>query len=173
MNRLPLMVSILGWSGTGKTTFVEACIAECAGRGIAAAAVKKSRHEAGLPPGTKDSARFRAAGASTSIYLSEKEMVILAAPPSPPDAKGIAALCPGASIIFCEGLELPGCPLVLVAGAGMEESALKRPLSSIDILIAREPAMLKLALSRRIKAFQPGETGLFIDHLISMEEQDA
>jgi molybdopterin-guanine dinucleotide biosynthesis protein MobB len=173
MNRMPIIVSILGWSGTGKTTFIEAAIGECARRGIAAAAVKKSRHSADLPSGTKDSARFRAAGASPSIYLSESEMVILSAPPALLDASSIAALCPEASIIFCEGLDVEGSSLVLVAGDETGESALKRPLSSIDILIARDSAMLKVAGSKYIKAFTPGECGQFIDHLVLLEEQNA
>lgn len=172
MNRAPVIVSILGWSGTGKTTFIEAVLRECARRGIAAAAVKKSRHAADIPPESKDSARFRSAGASPSIYLSETEMVILAAPPDSMDAVAITALCPEASIIFCEGLEVTGFPRVLLAGIETEESALKRPLASIDILIARDPDMLRLAESKHVKAFLPGEPGYFIDYLISVEERN-
>lgn len=161
------IVSIIGWSGAGKTTFIESALEECSKRGISAAAIKKSRHEADLPPDTKDSARFHAAGANPSIYLSESEMVVLTAPPAPMDAGAIAALCPLASIIFCEGLAAEGALRVLVAGAETEEKAIKRPLADIDILVAREASMLELAKTRNIKAFRPEDVELFIDYIIS------
>jgi len=167
MNKKPIIISILGWSGSGKTTFIESAIQECAKRGIFAAAVKKSKHKADLPPDTKDSARFRAAGASPSIYLSESEMVILAAPPPRMDAETLIALCPQAAFIFCEGLEARGALLALVSGEEKTEDALKRPLASVDILVAREAAMLELAKVRNTKAFKPEDVELFIDYIIS------
>ena len=173
MENRPIILSIIGWSGTGKTTFIEAAIRDCACRGISAAAIKKSRHVADLPLDTKDSARFRAAGASPSIYLNESEMVVLTAPPAPMDAGAAITLCPQASIIFCEGLDVPGAALVLVAGEEMAEEALKRPLASIDILIARDQAMISAAAVKGIAAFSPDQVGNFIDYVISLEETDA
>lgn len=170
MQSKPVILSILGWSGVGKTTFIEAAIAECSRRGIPVAAFKKSRHAADLPPDGKDSSRFHAAGANPSIYLSGSEMLLLTAPPAPMDAGAIIALCPQASIIFCEGLLLEGALRVLVAGAETEENALKRPFANIDILVAREPAMLKLAGSRNIKAFPPEDVGQFINHIFLLED---
>jgi len=167
MKSKPVILSILGWSGVGKTTFIEAAIAECSRRGIPVAAIKKSRHAADLPSDGKDSSRFHAAGANPSIYLSGSEMLLLTAPPAPMDAGAIIALCPQASIIFCEGLLLEGALRVLVAGAETEENALKRPLADIDILVAREASMLELAETRNIKAFRPEDVELFIDYIIS------
>ena len=168
----PVIVSVLGWSGVGKTTFIEAAIAECSRRGIPVAAFKKSRHAADLPPDGKDSSRFHAAGANPSIYLSGSEMLLLTTSPAPMDAGAIIALCPHASIIFCEGLDLEGALRVLVAGAETEEEALKRPLAAIDLLVAREPAMLELATAKNRKAFHPEPVGLFIDHLMKLEDHD-
>jgi molybdopterin-guanine dinucleotide biosynthesis protein MobB len=166
----PVIVSILGWSGVGKTTFIEAAIAECSRRGIPVAAFKKSRHAADLPPDGKDSSRFHAAGANPSIYLSGPEMLLLTAPPAPMDTRAITALCPQASIIFCEGLDVEGALLVLVAGAETEEKALKRPLAAIDVLVAREAVMLGFAETRHIKAIKPEAVGLFVDYLITPED---
>lgn len=166
-NAKPTILSVIGWSGVGKTTFIESALEECAKRGITAAALKKSRHEADLPPDAKDSSRFHAAGATPSIYLSESDMVILTSRPALMDAASIEDLCPRASLIFCEGLDVPSAPIVLVAGTEREESGLKRPLSSIDILIARDPGMIVLAESRSIAAFPPEAVGRFIDYLVS------
>ncbi|MFA5851125.1 MAG: molybdopterin-guanine dinucleotide biosynthesis protein MobB [Spirochaetales bacterium] len=173
MENKPIIISIIGWSGSGKTTFIESAIAECAHRGIQAAAVKKSRHAADLPPEAKDSSRFRSAGANPSIYLSESEMVILAVPPPRMDAETVVALCPQASIIFCEGLDVPGAVLVLVAGAETTEKALKRPIASADILVARDQSMIHAAVLKNVVAFLPEQIGNFIEYVISLEETDA
>jgi molybdopterin-guanine dinucleotide biosynthesis protein MobB len=165
----PIIVSVLGWSGTGKTTFIEAAIAECGRRGIDAAAVKKSRHQADLPPDTKDSARFFSAGASHSVYLSESTMIRLSAAPKSLDGATVEALCPGSAIIFCEGLELAGAHIALVAGAAASESELKRPLSEIGILVARETSMRRAAEAKNIAAFTPDDAERFIDYLVSKE----
>ena len=167
MKKMPFIVSVVGWSGTGKTTFIESAIKECVRRGIPSAAIKISRHKADLPAETKDSARFRAAGASPSIYLGESEMVIISAQPASIDAAAIERLCPGAAIIFCEGLVVAGSLLVLVAGTETAEEALKRPLASVDILIARSPALIRMAKAKNIPAFAPEEVGRFIDYLVS------
>jgi molybdopterin-guanine dinucleotide biosynthesis protein MobB len=164
------IVSVLGWSDTGKTCFIEAAVAECRRRGVSAAAIKKSHNVPDLPPGSKDSSRFRRAGAEPSIYLSGTEMLALMAAPARLDGKSIAALCPGASIIFCEGLEVDGAQLVLMAGDVSDESALKRKLSEIDIIVARNAIMLELAGERGVKNFKADDIGLFIDYLIATED---
>jgi len=166
---MPLIVSVLGWSNSGKTTFIEAAIAECAKRGISTSALKKSHNAASLPPNTKDSSRFFRAGAETSVYLNSSEMLILKKAPLQVDEQSIAALCPGASMIFCEGLEPGGALRVLAAGDATEEVSLKRTLADIDILIARNVAMLDLAKSRNVKFFKPDEIAQFIDYLVAME----
>ncbi len=166
----PVIVSILGWSGSGKTSFVEAAIAECRRRGISAAAIKKSHNVPDLPPDSKDSSRFRRAGAEPSIYLSGNEMLALMAAPARLDEKSIAALCPSASIIFCEGLEVAGARLVLMAGDESDESALKRKLSEIDIIVARNAIMLELAGERGVTSFKAEDIGLLVDYLIATED---
>lgn len=167
MKDKPLIVSILGWSGAGKTTFAEAAIGECARRGIQAAAIKKSRHAADLPPDAKDSARFRAAGALPSIYLSETEMVTLTLPPVVLDEGTITTLCPGAAIVFCEGLAVPGTIVVMIAGDAKREVELKRPLTEIDILVARDKSLRDTAADRGIPTFFPEGVGLIIDKLLA------
>ena len=167
MIKNPRIVSVIGWSGSGKTTFIEGAIGECARRGIAAAAIKKSRHAADLPPDAKDSSRFRTAGALPSIYLSDTKMVTLSPPPAAMDAGTIAALCPDADIIFCEGLAVPGAAILLIAGDAENETALKRPLDEIALLAARAPSLRALAAARGIPAFAPEEIGLIIDRLMA------
>jgi molybdopterin-guanine dinucleotide biosynthesis protein MobB len=164
---VPRIVSVIGWSGSGKTTLIEAAIGECARRGIATAAIKKSRHAADLPPDAKDSSRFRAAGALPSIYLSDTEMVVLSAPPAALDSGAIAALCPGAGIVFCEGLAVPGTAILLVAGDAEDEAALKRPLAEIALLAARVPSLREIAGAGGVPAFAPEDVGSIVDALLA------
>ena len=165
----PAIVSILGWSGTGKTSFIEAAIIECRRRGMPAAALKKSHNAPSVPQDSKDSSRFLKAGAEPSIYLGGSEMLALSAAPARMDRSAIAALCPAASIVFCEGLDIEGAQRVLMAGDESEESALKRSLAEIDVLIARNASMLELARGRGVILFTPDDIGQFIDHLIATE----
>jgi molybdopterin-guanine dinucleotide biosynthesis protein B len=158
---------LLGYSNSGKTTFIEAVLRECAARGISAATVKKSRHQADLAQAAKDSERFFAAGASPSIYLDESSMLVLSRRPADLDAEQIAALCPAADLILCEGLELRGCPLVLVAGGAAGPEELKRGLDAAAALVAEAPGLTEAAACAGIPCFTPGESARFLDWLLS------
>ncbi len=94
-------------------------------------------------------------------------MIVLTTPPAALDAETIAALCPGAEIIFCEGLAVPGAAILLAAGDASDEIALKRPLSETDIFVARAPSLRKLAAARGVPAFAPEEIGRIIDRLFT------
>jgi molybdopterin-guanine dinucleotide biosynthesis protein MobB len=162
----PRIVSFLGYSNSGKTTFIEAVLRECAARGISAAAVKSSRHEADLEPEAKDSERFFAAGASPSIYLDERSMLVLSPRPAELDAERLAALCPGAELILCEGLELPGCPLVLAAGGAARKEELKRPLDRASALLGGAPSLRAAAAAAGLPRFIPEEAEAFLDWVL-------
>ncbi|MCX7026101.1 MAG: molybdopterin-guanine dinucleotide biosynthesis protein MobB [Spirochaetes bacterium] len=168
----PRILSFIGYSNTGKTSFIEELLRECAVRGILAATVKKSRHGADLVPGVKDSERFYAAGASPSIYLDEKSMLVLSLRPAGLDADGLAALCPGADLILCEGLELPGCPLVLVAGKAIGEWELKHPLAEASALIGGGPSLAEAAAGASIPRFSSGDAPRFLDWLSLYSAQE-
>ena len=167
MNTSPRIVSFIGYSNSGKTTFVEGILRACALRGIVAATVKKSRHCADLVQAAKDSERFFASGASPSIYLDETSMLVLSPRPANLDAEALAALCPGADLILCEGLELPGCPLILVAGAAAKADELKHGLGNADALIAEAPALIVAAADAGIPCFAPKEAEGFLDWVLA------
>jgi len=167
MKSEPRILSFIGWSGTGKTSFIEALLRECASRGITAATAKKSRHEANIAPEAKDSERFFTAGASPSVYLDEKSMLVLSRKPENLDAEALAALCPDADLILCEGLELPGCPLVIVAGGAAKADELKRGLGEATALIAEDPALIATAACAGIPCFAPGQAGRLLEWILA------
>jgi molybdopterin-guanine dinucleotide biosynthesis protein B len=61
--------AVSGFSGTGKTTLVEAIITSLVKSGYSVATIKSSKHQAGPDQGT-DTWRHMQAGASMSIFLS-------------------------------------------------------------------------------------------------------
>ena len=170
MVKRPMIISCIGWSGTGKTGFIEACIEECTGRGMKVAALKKSRHEPSLPKDTKDSTRFYQAGAQLSAYISDGTMVGISKSPQGLEKEGILlGIFPSADIIFCEGLVVDTAYTVLVAGQDHCLEDLKRPLDTVDCLISASTTLLDHARKLGIDAFHPDDYGLWIDALQKKE----
>jgi molybdopterin-guanine dinucleotide biosynthesis protein MobB len=159
-----LFVSFIGWSRTGKTTFIVAALEECRRRGIPAAAVKRARREADIEPEGKDSALFLEAGAGTSIYVGDRTSVLFRPTPRSQGRDYYSSLLSGEALVFMEGQRLEGALTVLVAGDAKGPSDLKLPLSECDILIAEDPSLLGLA-EGRLPVFKPGAAGDFLDYL--------
>jgi molybdopterin-guanine dinucleotide biosynthesis protein len=162
----PTIVSVLGWSGSGKTTFIEAAMRECARRGLAVGALKKSKHSPDSSAEEKDSVRFFTAGAISSTYLSPTAMVRISQPPARVDRDTVAELCPGAALIFCEGLEIDGAVVALVDGPVSAALAPKRPLSEIDVFIAAENSLSRAGGYPGLSIFSPEQTIGFVDYVL-------
>jgi molybdopterin-guanine dinucleotide biosynthesis protein MobB len=177
----PFIVSVLGWSGSGKTLFIERAIGELARRGIPCAAAKATRHGGDFEPPGKDSARFRAAGAAATAFIGTGEgglTVRFAPSPPAPDRAYLEALFPGAVLILAEGLEPEGSFVVLVDGPPRAEASAaapggrgdggkepKRTLSELDLLVTEDPSFARRARDAGLPALAPGDTAAFIDLL--------
>ena len=70
VRRVPLVSIVAPASGTGKTTFVEKLLPLLTSRGVRVGVVKSDAHGIVLNDGTKDSGRFRAAGASSVAVVA-------------------------------------------------------------------------------------------------------
>ncbi len=77
MSTLPPLVAFAAPSGTGKTTVVEALIAELVRRGLRVAAVKHDAHSFQVDREGKDTHRFRAAGASRVAISNDRELAVM------------------------------------------------------------------------------------------------
>jgi molybdopterin-guanine dinucleotide biosynthesis protein B len=74
---MPPVVSIVGKSSTGKTTFLEKLIRELSGRGYKVATIKHSHHSLSFDNPNKDSWRHARAGASATMVSSTTEIQII------------------------------------------------------------------------------------------------
>lgn len=74
---MPPIVSIVGKSGSGKTTFLEKLIRELKSRGYRVATIKHSHHSFTLDKPTKDSRRHIEAGSDATIVSSTSEIAVL------------------------------------------------------------------------------------------------
>lgn len=76
MQKIPVF-SIVGYSGSGKTTFLEKLLSELKKRNIRAAVLKHDAHEFEIDKPGKDSWRLTKAGALVTGLISEKRAVLM------------------------------------------------------------------------------------------------
>ncbi len=77
-NTLPLVISVVGHSGAGKTTLVEKLVRYLSDRGLCIATIKHAHHKVELDTPGKDSYRYKAAGAAMSILLTKDALQLVA-----------------------------------------------------------------------------------------------
>ncbi len=151
---IPLL-GVAAWSGTGKTTLLEALLPGLRQRGWPAAVIKHAHHEFDIDTPGKDSHRLREAGAAPMVVASGRRFALMMETPGQqePDLPAlvaqVAALKP--ALILVEGfktwpipkLELyrgdDGRPLLAEHDAWVEAVAFKSADTPPQIL-ARLPA---------------------------------
>jgi molybdopterin-guanine dinucleotide biosynthesis adapter protein len=72
------IVSVVGWSDSGKTTYLERLIPELAGRGHRICAVKHDAHGFEIDTPGKDSWRLKRAGAAVSVVSGPAKIAVIA-----------------------------------------------------------------------------------------------
>lgn len=160
---MAFFVSVLGWSGTGKTRLVAGALAECRRRGLAAAAVKRAHHEPDLAPAGKDSTLFLEAGALASLYVGDRGSALFLPSPAAPDRGFYERLLPGADIVFLEGARAEGALVVLVGGGAKEPAELKLPPAEADILVTADRGLALAGREAGLEVLDPDEFETLVD----------
>jgi molybdopterin-guanine dinucleotide biosynthesis protein MobB len=113
---LPCIVSVTGLKKSGKTTVVEALLAELTSRGKRVSSLKKMEHGAlDLDPQGTDTRSHADAGAEVVLALLGRETVRFERVSVPPSLQSIAAHLPrGTDFLVCEGIVDPAAPQAIV-----------------------------------------------------------
>ena len=104
--------SVVGYSGSGKTTFLEKLIPELKKRGLRVAVVKHDAHEFEIDREGKDSYRLTAAGADVTGLISDKKAVLMENRPVLPAE--IIGKIDQVDVILTEGFKAENWPKILV-----------------------------------------------------------
>lgn len=161
LTKIPI-ACFVGWSNTGKTTFIEACAAELSSRGIPVGTAKCVRHPGSFNLPGKDSSRFFQAGAESAL-ISEAETLISIRTPAVWDRPFLARLFPEARVVLVEGHVFEGAVRVLVGGSARDEGELKQPLKDFEVLVTNQESLMKAARQAGLKVFAPEQFRDFTD----------
>jgi molybdopterin-guanine dinucleotide biosynthesis protein B len=130
----PLLVGIVGWKKSGKTTLAVRLIEEFTARGLRVSSIKHAHHAFQIDDGDTDSARHRRAGAGQVAIVSAARWALvteLGDAPEPDFADVVAKLEP-CDLIVVEGYKSARIPKI---EARRLEARELRPLAPDDSMI--------------------------------------
>ena len=153
-------IGIVGWSGAGKTTLVEAVISDLVASGLRVATVKHAHKRFDMDREGKDSFRHRAAGARQVLVTSPDRWALLTehAGDPPPSLEAALDLLDPTDLVLVEGYKgadidkievwrsgRGGDPLwvedgrVVAVASDVAEVALPAPLAGRPLLALDDP----------------------------------
>jgi len=126
------VITFVGASGTGKTTFLEQLIPILRGRGLRLAVLKHDAHHFEMDKPGKDTYRFTAAGADVVAISNREKFAMIEQPPEELSLEEIIARLPQVDLVLTEGYKKSRYPKIEI-----HRAVLNRPLlSSRDELLA-------------------------------------
>lgn len=137
---MPIIISFMGWSGTGKTTLILKLLKEMTHRGYRLSALKNTHHALELDKEGSDSRRFHRAGAE-GVGLSHDGGITLFLPPQEWTAELLNRCFPEADFILGEGLKTPGVFRIETAGDIQASEKLKGSPEVWNIVLTDSPAL--------------------------------
>lgn len=113
-------IGVIGWSGAGKTTLIEAVVERLTASGHRVATIKHAHKRFDMDREGKDSFRHRAAGARQVLVTSPDRWALLTehADEPPPDLEAALALLDPADVVLVEGYRGAAIPKLEVWRSG-------------------------------------------------------
>ena len=112
------ILSVVGWSGTGKTTFLEKLVTRLKDRGYRVGFIKHHRGPFDIDRPGKDTWRLAGAGAACTAIAGPGKVGLVLQVEGEMSPVDIAALMPGMDLIITEGYKQEGFPQIEVRRAG-------------------------------------------------------
>lgn len=141
------IVSVVGYSGSGKTTFVEKLIPALTSRGLKVATIKHDVHGFDLDQPGKDSWRHRRAGAVATIIASPGQVGMIKDVDHDLSPLELSQMVSGVDLILTEGYKRSPYPKVEVFRPGATDH--ETPVCLGD------PALLAVVSSEKLSVRVP------------------
>jgi molybdopterin-guanine dinucleotide biosynthesis protein B len=135
-NTTPPIVSIVGNSGSGKTTFIEKLIPELVRRGLRVGTIKHDVHGFEMDKPGKDSWRHKQAGASTTLISSPKQIGMVKDVNHDHKPDELLTFMPGMDIILTEGYKRGDKPKLEIFRPEIEKEPLCKDDENLLALIS-------------------------------------
>ncbi len=117
------VITFVGKSGTGKTTFLEQLIPELKRRGLTLAVLKHDAHQFEMDKPGKDTYRFTAAGADVVTISNARQFAMIERPRQTLSVFDIISRLPEVDLVLTEGYKNERYPKIEI-----HRAALNRPL---------------------------------------------
>lgn len=107
------IISFVGFSGSGKTTFIEQLIKVIKRRGFSVAVIKHDAHRFQMDKEGKDTYRFYEAGSDCVAISSPEQCAVRLRTETPLDVYGMIRMLPGEyDVILIEGYRMSDLPKI-------------------------------------------------------------
>jgi molybdopterin-guanine dinucleotide biosynthesis protein B len=137
------VVSVVGRSNVGKTTFIEKLIRELKQRGYSVGTIKHYRHEFDIDQPGKDSWRHAQAGSDAAVIASPTKLALVRRLEREQTLDEIAAAMPKVDIIITEGYKHEGKPKIEVFRRAAVSELVSDP-SELLALVTDQPLELSV-----------------------------
>jgi len=134
------VLGIVGWSGAGKTTLIEALLPRLAARGLTVSTVKHTHHGFDLDRPGKDSYRHRAAGAHEVLIASGDRWALLHEldGPEPPLAELLRRMAP-VDLVLVEGYKTHRFPKIEIHRPELAKPAIWPDMADVAAVATNAP----------------------------------
>lgn len=139
---MPLIISIVGYSESGKTTLLEKMIPVLTGKGYSVGLIKHSGHSFSLDQPEKDSQRLKRAGADGVVLVGSGQIGFLGETNETGDLildRIEQSFFPDQDILLTEGFKKGNKPKIAVLTKGKEEQLFQEIGGSIVATVGERP----------------------------------
>lgn len=128
------IITFVGKSGTGKTTFLEQLIPVLKARGLRLAVLKHDAHHFEMDKPGKDTYRFTAAGADVVTISNAEKFAMIERPQTELSVADIVARLPQVDIVLTEGYKKSHYPKIEIHRAELNRPLIAAPEELLAIM---------------------------------------
>ena len=128
------VITFVGKSGTGKTTFLEKLIPLLKGKGLRLAVLKHDAHHFEMDKPGKDTYRFTAAGADVVTISNQEKFAMIEQPQVELTLREIISRLPQVDLVLTEGYKKSSYPKIEIHRAVLQQPLLAPPEQLLAIM---------------------------------------